>query len=151
MEFGMYMNNMIDERTAHPQEDIISALAQAEEGGDTLNRMELLSMLFLLLVAGHETTVNLIGNGTLALLQHPDQLDLLRNDPSLIKSAVEEMLRFNGPVDMTTNRWSFEDVDMGDPRDFTNFVTGRQMRFGTMAFFSSLLVIGIVALIYILL
>lgn len=113
MEFGMYMNQMIDDRQAHPREDIITALVQAEEGGDKLNRMELLSMLFLLLVAGHETTVNLIGNGTLALLQHPDQLEKLRRDPALIKSAVEEMLRYNGPVDMTTNRWAFEDVEIG--------------------------------------
>lgn len=113
MEFGMYMNQMIDERQANPQEDIISALAHAEEDGDTLNRMELLSMLFLLLVAGHETTVNLIGNGTLALLQHPDQLQKLRSDPALIKPAVEEMLRYNGPVDITTNRWAFEDVEIG--------------------------------------
>lgn len=113
LEFGMYMNAMIDDRHTNPQDDIITALVQAEEGGDTLNRMELLSMLFLLLVAGHETTVNLIGNGTLALLQHPDQLEKLRRDPSLIKPAIEEMLRFNGPVDMTTNRWAFEDVAFG--------------------------------------
>jgi cytochrome P450 len=112
-EFGMYMNSMIDDRHAHPQDDIISALVQAEEGGEKLNRLELLSMLFLLLVAGHETTVNLIGNGTLALLQHPDQMDRLRSDPSLMRSAVEEMLRYNGPVDMTTNRWAFEDVEIG--------------------------------------
>jgi cytochrome P450 len=113
MEFGMYMNNMIDDRYANPKEDIISALAQAEEGGDKLSRTELLSMLFLLLVAGHETTVNLIGNGTLALLQHPDQLEKLRSNPSLMRSAVEEMLRYNGPVDITTNRWAFEDVEIG--------------------------------------
>ncbi|MBZ0300660.1 MAG: cytochrome P450, partial [Anaerolineae bacterium] len=108
-----YMNQMADDRQTHPQDDIITALVHAEEDGDKLNRMELLSMLFLLLVAGHETTVNLIGNGTLALLQHPDQLEKLRQDPTLIRSAVEEMLRFNGPVDMTTNRWSFEDVEIG--------------------------------------
>lgn len=113
MEFGLYMNQMIDDRQARPQDDIISALVQAEHEGDKLDRLELLSMLFLLLVAGHETTVNLIGNGTLALLQHPDQLDKLRRNPDLIRSAVEEMLRFNGPVDMTTNRWAFEDVEIG--------------------------------------
>ncbi len=113
MEFGMYMNRMIDDRHHHPQDDIITALFHAEEDGDKLNRMELLSMLFLLLVAGHETTVNLIGNGTLALLQNPDQLQKLRADPALMKPAVEEMLRYNGPVDMTTNRWAFEDVAIG--------------------------------------
>ncbi len=112
MEFGGYMNNMIHERRENPKEDIISALVQAEEDGDKLDHMELLSMLFLLLVAGHETTVNLIGNGTLALLQHPDQLTKLRQNPELIKSAVEEILRYNGPVDITTTRWTFEDVEI---------------------------------------
>lgn len=113
MEFGLYMNALVDERHEHPQDDIISGLVQVEEDGDRLDRMELLSMLFLLLVAGHETTVNLIGNGTLALMQHPDQFEKLRADPSLMKSAVEEMLRFNGPVDMTTLRYAFEDVEIG--------------------------------------
>jgi cytochrome P450 len=78
-----------------------------------LSRQELLSMIFLLLVAGHETTVNLIGNGTLALLQHPDQMRLLQSDPTLIRSAIEEMLRYNGPVETPTLRWAFEDVEMG--------------------------------------
>lgn len=114
MEFGMYMNNMIHERSENPQNDIISALVQAEEDGDTLNHMELLSMLFLLLVAGHETTVNLIGNGMLALMQHREQLDALRENPELIRSAVEEMLRYNGPVDLATTRWAFEDVELSD-------------------------------------
>lgn len=113
MEFGMYMNSLIDERRDNPQEDVLSGLIQAEEAGDRLDRMELLSMLFLLLVAGHETTVNLIGNGTLLLLQHPDQMQKLKNDPTLIRSAVEEMLRYNGPVETTTFRWAFEDVEVG--------------------------------------
>jgi cytochrome P450 PksS len=114
MEFGLYMNNMIHERREKPQKDIISTLVQAEEDGDTLNHMELLSMLFLLLVAGHETTVNLIGNGTLTLLQHRDQLEQLRSDPALIRPAAEEMLRYNGPVDMATTRWAFEDIELSD-------------------------------------
>jgi len=67
-------------------------------------------MVFLLLAAGHETTVNLIGNGTLALLEHPDQMDKLRNDPALIKPAVEELLRYTSPVDMATERYAREDV-----------------------------------------
>lgn len=113
MEFGLYMNALIDDRHDNPQDDIISGLVQAEEDGDKLDRMETMSMLFLLLVAGHETTVNLIGNGTLALIQHPDQFEKLCADPSLIKSAVEEMLRFNGPVDTTTLRYAFEDIDLG--------------------------------------
>jgi len=113
MEFGMYMNSLIDERRENPQEDVLSGLIQAEEAGDRLDRMELLSMLFLLLVAGHETTVNLIGNGTLLLLQHPEQLEKLKNDPKLIRPAVEEMLRYNGPVETTTFRWAFQDVEIG--------------------------------------
>lgn len=113
LEFTMYMHAMIDARHEHPQDDLISALVAAEEQGDRLDRMELLSMIFLLLVAGHETTVNLIGNGTLALLQHPDQLQKLKNDPTLIRSAVEEMLRYNGPVETTTWRHALEDVEMG--------------------------------------
>lgn len=113
LEFTMYMHAMIDERHQTPRDDLISALVAAEDSGDKLDRMELLSMIFLLLVAGHETTVNLIGNGTLALLQHPDQMRLLRQNPGLMKSAVEEMLRFNGPVETPTMRWAFEDVEMG--------------------------------------
>jgi cytochrome P450 len=113
LEFTMYMHNMIEERQAHPQEDLLSGLVAVEESGDVLTREELLAMIFLLLVAGHETTVNLIGNGTLALLQNPDQMQLLQDDPTLIKSAIEEMLRFNGPVETPTLRWAFEDVEIG--------------------------------------
>lgn len=112
LEFGMYMHAMIDARSENPQDDLISALVAAEEAGDRLDRMELLSMIFLLLVAGHETTVNLIGNGTLALLQHPDQKQKLIDNPTLIRLAVEEMLRYNGPVETTTWRHAFEDVEI---------------------------------------
>ena len=111
MEFGMYMNALADERHANPRSDILSNLVHAEEQGDRLDRMELLSMLFLLLVAGHETTVNLIGNGTLALLTHPDQHAKLRDNPALIGTAVEEILRYNGPVETPTIRFAMEDVD----------------------------------------
>ena len=93
-----YFTPVIETRRAAPQEDIISALAQAEEAGDTLTEREMLTMLRLLLVAGNETTTNLIGNGMLALLRHPDQLERLRADPSLIPAAVEELLRFDSPV-----------------------------------------------------
>jgi cytochrome P450 len=113
MEFGMYMSNMIDERRENPQDDVLSGLVEAEDSGDRLDRMELLSMIFLLLVAGHETTVNLIANGMLLLLQHPDQLEKLKNDSTLIRPAVEEILRYNGPVETTTFRWAFEDVEIG--------------------------------------
>lgn len=117
MEFSMYMQEMIDARQAEPRDDLISALVQAEEDGDKLDRMELMSMIFLLLVAGHETTVNLIGNGMLALIEHPAEMARLQADidnDDLLRSAVEEMLRYNGPVETTTFRAAFEDIDFGD-------------------------------------
>ena len=93
-----YLEPIISQRKADPRDDIISALAQAEEEGDRLTEREVLVMLRLLLVAGNETTTNLIGNGMLALLRHPDQMAALRDDPGLIPSAVEELLRFDSPV-----------------------------------------------------
>jgi cytochrome P450 len=93
-----YFRELIAERRDTPRGDLLSALIAAEEAGDTLNENELLATCILLLVAGHETTVNLLGNGTLALLRHPDQLRLLRENPGLIGGAVEELLRYDGPV-----------------------------------------------------
>jgi cytochrome P450 PksS len=107
-----YLRKFITKRRAKPQDDLVSALARAEEAGDTLSEKELLAMVFLLLVAGYETTVNLIGNGMLALLEHPGQMEKLRNDPALIKSAVEELLRYAGPLEMATERFAREDVTM---------------------------------------
>ena len=72
-----------------------------------------MAMIFLLLVAGHETTVNLVGNGMLALLEHPDQMEKLRSDPALIKPALEELLRYGSPVEIATERYAREDVTMG--------------------------------------
>jgi cytochrome P450 PksS len=85
-------------------------LVAAEEGGDKLNGQELIGMLFLLLVAGHETTVNLIANGTLALLDFPQERERLEKDPTLLESAIEEMLRYCGPVETSTTRFALEDV-----------------------------------------
>jgi cytochrome P450 len=104
-----YFRGLIAERRATPREDMLSALIAAEEAGDKLNEEELLATCILLLVAGHETTVNLIGNGTLALLRHPAELRKLRDDPGLVASAVEELLRFDGPVQRTA-RIPSEDV-----------------------------------------
>ena len=91
---------------------MLSGLIAAEEAGDKLNEEELLATCILLLVAGHETTVNLIGNGTLALLRHPAQLHRLQEDPGLMVTAVEELLRFDGPVQRTA-RIPSEDVTIG--------------------------------------
>src|SRR4029077_16331158 len=92
---------LIAGRRAAPREDMLSALIAAEEAGDKLNEDELMATCLLLLVAGHETTVNLIGHGSLALLRHPAELRKLRDNPGLITSAVEELLRFDGPVQRT--------------------------------------------------
>jgi cytochrome P450 len=96
-----YLRDIIALRRREPRADLISALVAVEEQGDVLSEPELVNMCTLLLVAGHETTVNLIGNGMLALLRHPDELAHLRADPSLIASAVEELLRFDSPVQLT--------------------------------------------------
>jgi cytochrome P450 PksS len=105
-----YLRRIIKKRRADPQDDLISALIRAEEAGDTLSEEELLAMAGLLLVAGHETTVNLIGNGMLALLENPEQMQKLRNNPALIKSAIEELLRYTSPVESATERYAREDL-----------------------------------------
>jgi pimeloyl-[acyl-carrier protein] synthase len=93
-----YFRAQIPERRRQPRSDLLSALIAVEEQGDRLTERELLAMCVLLFVAGHETTVNLIGNGMLALLRHPDELERLRAEPPLIPSAVEELLRYDSPV-----------------------------------------------------
>jgi len=110
--FIRYLRRFFKVRRRDPRDDMASALIQAEEAGDKLNEDELLAMVFLLLIAGHETTVNLIGSGVLALLEHPSQLDKLRAEPTLMKSAVEELLRYTSPVFMTTERYAREDVTL---------------------------------------
>jgi len=106
-----YFNELIPKRKEDPDEDLITALLQASEAGDFLSQGELLAMLLLLLVAGHETTVNLIGNGLLALLRNPDQLDRLRNEEGIERSAIEELLRYDSPVTMT-GRLAKQDVEI---------------------------------------
>ena len=105
-----YFRELVAARRRTPGTDLLSALITAEEAGDRLTEDELLATCVLLFFAGHETTVNLIGNGTLALLRHPDQLQRLRQQPQLIANAVEELLRYDSPV-QRTGRIAAEEVD----------------------------------------
>lgn len=111
--FATYISERVEERRARPGEDLLSQLIEAEDAGERLSYRELISAVFLLLLAGHETTVNLIGNGTLELLRHPGQLARLRAQPGLIGSAVEEILRFNGPVEHSRELFALADVALG--------------------------------------
>jgi cytochrome P450 PksS len=108
LSFLRYIRKLVRLRRAEPGNDLVSALVQAEEAGDQLSEDELLAMIFLLIVAGYETTVNLIGNGTLALLQHPEELARLRNEPALVTEGVEELLRYTNPAGTTTERYARE-------------------------------------------
>src|SRR5699024_2724700 len=94
-----------------PSDDLSSQLIIAEEQGDQLTEQELYGVVSLLIIAGHETTVNLISNSVMTLLEHPDQLELLKKQPELIHTALEESLRYNAPVEFSTSRWSGEDVE----------------------------------------
>lgn len=109
-EFTDYLHAFLTAKRTQPGDDLVSALVQVEEAGDRLSEPELVSLIFLLIVAGHETTVNLIANGLLAFFDHPDQLALLRDDPSLLKSAIEEILRWTGPVETSLTRFTREDT-----------------------------------------
>jgi cytochrome P450 len=113
VQFAQYFFELLAERKKRPGEDLLSRLVQAEDGGTVLSEPELLSTCILLLVAGHETTVNLISGGTLALLRHPDQCELFRTDPGVTRSGVEEMLRYVSPVQLT-GRALTEDLRLGE-------------------------------------
>lgn len=112
-DFQAYLSELIKHKREQNADDLLGKLIRTEAEGDKLTEDELISMVFLLLVAGHETTTNLIGNGVLALLQHPDQLEKLKQNPELIKSAVEEFLRYQGPLQVPTVRWASEDIEFG--------------------------------------
>ncbi|MFN8374692.1 MAG: cytochrome P450 [Anaerolineae bacterium] len=107
-----YLRDAIEARRAQPHDDLITRLLQVEEAGDQLHDQELLAMVFLLLVAGHETTVNLIGSSILALLEHPKQLEKLRRNPALITTGIEELLRYTSPVENTTERFTSQDIEV---------------------------------------
>ncbi len=111
--FAAYVKDLIAEKRQQPQDDLISQLVQAEATGDALSEPELMATVGLLIIGGHETTSNLINIGTLMLLSHPEQLAALQADPSRIPAAVEELLRFNGPVFNPAPRYALEDVEVG--------------------------------------
>ena len=108
-----YLRELVKAKRAASADDLLSALVAARDGEDRLSEDELTSMAALLLIAGHETTVNLIGNGLQALLTHADQLALLRAQPHLLGAAVEELLRFDGPLQVAPFRLSTEPIDIG--------------------------------------
>jgi cytochrome P450 len=110
-----YLRPLVAERRKNPRTDLISALVQAEEEGSKLTEDELLANTVLLLVAGHETTVNLIGNGMLALLKNQEQMDLLKSQPDMIETAVDEFLRYDSPVQFT-RRMAACDMELGGQR-----------------------------------
>lgn len=109
--FTAYLNDLVAVRRRKPTDDLLSALIEVEAEGERLSEAELYATCILLLVAGHETTINLISNGILALLRHPDQLEKLKTDSALIKPAVEELLRYDSPVQMTS-RLVFEPFEL---------------------------------------
>lgn len=106
--FIRYIRRLIVLKREQPADDLVTALTGARESEDRLSDDELLSMIFLLLIAGHETTVNLIGNGTLALLQHPAEMQRLRDDATIVGPAIEELLRFGSPLETATERYARE-------------------------------------------
>lgn len=107
-----FCRGLIERKRQNPADDIMTGLIQAEEDGDRLSEDELIAMLFLLIVAGYETTVHLITNAVQSLLTHPDQLERLRDNPDLMESAVEEFNRFNGPIQGTKLGYAMEDIEV---------------------------------------
>ncbi len=113
-DFTGYMRRVFEERRQAPRDDLISLLLQAEEDGDKLREEELFSMVILLIVAGHETVVDFIGNGVLALLQHAEQCALLQKEWNHLPTALEEMARYDGPIERATMRFAAEEIPVAD-------------------------------------
>ena len=107
-----FMRGLVQRKRANPTDDILSALIEAEDEGERLSEDELIAMVFLLIIAGHETTYGLITNATYALLTNPDQLALLRESPERMDSAIEEALRYNGPAHVTKPEYASEEVTL---------------------------------------
>lgn len=115
-EFVTYLNRWFEQIRQKPDGGLISKLIAAEEAGDKLTEKEIYGVVTLLIIAGHETTVNLIGNCVLSLLSHPDQYRQLKEQPVLTAQAIEETLRFNGPVEFSTSRWAGGDFEFNGTR-----------------------------------
>jgi len=111
-----YIRKLVERRRRDPREDLVTALVQAEEVGDRLSEKELVATIFFLLIAGYETTVNLIGVGALALMQHPRERERFAQSPTLPESAIEELLRYASPLDVATQRFAGEDLTINSVR-----------------------------------
>ncbi|MDZ5781970.1 cytochrome P450 family protein [Marinococcus luteus] len=111
-QFGEYTKQLVDSKRESPADDLISSLVTIEEEEDRLSESELISMITLLIFAGHETTSNLIATGTMELLDHPEELEKVKEDPGLVPSAVEELLRFNGPSTSVGPRYATQDTEI---------------------------------------
>jgi cytochrome P450 len=111
-KLGAYFGDLVADRRAHPQDDLLTKLIEAEDQGDQLTEQELVSTVILLFAAGFETTTHLVGNGLLALLRNPGELDRLRADRSLVRGAVEELLRYDSPVQLAA-RTTYEELTVG--------------------------------------
>lgn len=113
-ELAQYLPDLVDAKRTRPADDLISALVAVSDRGDQLSQAELINMIFLLIIAGYETTVNLIGNGVYALLRDPVRLAELRADATLLPAMVDELLRFDSPLNLATNRFTAEPVMVGE-------------------------------------
>ena len=116
LAFTRYLKWLVAQKRRAPEDDLVSALVELQGAGGQLDGEELLAMIAILLSAGHETTTNLIGNGMLTLLRHPEQSERLRSDPGLIEAAVEELLRFESPAETSTHRYAREDLEIAGQR-----------------------------------
>jgi cytochrome P450 len=110
--FMRYLRRLVEMKRAVPDDALVSALVEAEADGERLSPDELLGMIAILLTAGHETTTNLIGNGTLTLLQNPEHLEQLKTEPDIIESTIEELLRHSGPVETASERYTMQDIEI---------------------------------------
>ena len=111
-DFTAYLQDLFERKRRHPDDDMISRMVVATEDGDVLTEEEMLATVFLMYLAGHVTTVNLVGSGVVAVLSHPEQEKLLRNDLSLSKNLVEETLRYWGPVDFIGRRFATQNIEL---------------------------------------